>query len=126
MDDHQPDADANLRQTLGVGDASKLSLVPDPQRRARQAIRSQATAREYAERQLLRAEQMIQDQGAKLRAARFEKGAALEVARTAHADLAQAQRDLRAAEEALIKEKSTSERARREVQEARPAHDIIG
>jgi len=119
MDDHQADAEAKLRQNLGPSDASKPLLAADPQRLARQAIRSQATAREYAERQLLRAEQMIQDLSAKLHAVRCEKGAALEAARTAHAALAQTERDLRAAEAALISEKAASERAQREVQEAR-------
>jgi len=119
MDDRQPDAEAKLRQTLALSDASKPSPAADPQRLARQAIRSQAAAREYAERQLVRAEQMIQELGARLHAVRGEKAAALEAARTAHAALAQTERDLRAAEAALIGEKAAGERARRDAQEAR-------
>jgi hypothetical protein len=125
MDDHQPDAKAELRQNLGLSDALKPPLAADPQRLARQAIRSQAAARDYAERQLLRAEQMIQDLSAKLHAVRHEKGVALEAARTAHTALAQTERDLRAAEAALTSEKATSERAKREVQEAQAAVDDL-
>jgi chromosome segregation ATPase len=125
MDDHQPDAEAKLRQNLSLSDASKPSLAADPQRLARQAIRSQAAAREYAERQLLRAEQMIQDLSTKLHAVRHEKGVALEAARTAHTALAQTERDLRAIETALIGEKATGERAQREVQEARAIVDDL-
>jgi hypothetical protein len=125
MDEHQPDAEAGLQQNLGSSDAPKPSLAADPQRLARQAIRSQAAAREYAERQLLRAEQMIQDLSTKLHAARSEKGVALEAARTVHAVLAQTERDLRAAEAALTSEKAASERAQRDAQEARASvHDL--
>ncbi len=121
MDDQQPDAEAERPPKLALSDAAKPPVAADPQRLARQAIRSQAAAREYAERQLLRAEQMIQDLGARLHTVRSEKGAALEAARTAHAALAQTERDLRAVEAALSSEKAASERARREAQEARAA-----
>jgi multidrug resistance efflux pump len=68
---------------------------------------------------------MIRDLSTKLHAARSEKGAAFEVARTAHAALAQTERDLRAAEAALINAQVASERAQREVQEARATvHDL--
>jgi hypothetical protein len=60
-DDHRPEAEAKMRQSLGLSDGSRPPAVDDPQRLARQAIRSQAAAREYAERQLLRAEQTIED-----------------------------------------------------------------
>jgi chromosome segregation ATPase len=125
MDDHPSDAEAKVPRNLGLSDASKPSLVADPQRLARQAIRSQAAAREYAERQLLRAEQMIQDLSTKLHAVRGEKGAAFEAVRTAHTALAQTERDLRAAEAALISEKAACERAKREAQEARAAVDDL-
>ena len=111
MDDNHPDAEPKLRHTLGLSDEPKPSGAADPQRLARQAIRSQAAAREYAERQLLRAEQMIRDLSAKLHAVRGEKGAALEAARSTHTALAQAERDLRTAEAALISEKAANERA---------------
>jgi translation initiation factor IF-2 len=125
MDDHEPDPESKQRQELGLSDASKPLFDADPQRRARQAIRSQATARDYAERQLQRAEQMIRDLGAKLQAVRREKGAALEAARTAHTALAQTERELRAVEASLISKKASSERAQREIQAARAtAHDL--
>jgi chromosome segregation ATPase len=119
MDDRQRDANTKLHQPLALSDALQQSPAVDRQRLARQAIRSQATAREYAERQLLRAEQMIQDLGAKLNALRHEKGAALEVARTAQTALVQAERNLRGVEVALIGEKATRERAQRDAQEVR-------
>jgi chromosome segregation ATPase len=125
MDDRQRDANTKLHQPLALSDALQQSPAVDRQRLARQAIRSQATAREYAERQLLRAEQMIQDLGAKLNALRHEKGAALEVARTAQTALVQAERNLRGVEVALIGEKATRERAQRDAQEVRATvHDL--
>jgi chromosome segregation ATPase len=93
--------------------------VDDPQRLARQAIRSQAAAREYAERHLARAEQAIQDLQAKLHAVRREKAIAIEAARAAQEAQTQAERARRAAEAALINEKSVSENAQREAREAR-------
>lgn len=44
MEDHQPDPEPKLRQELGLSVGSKLPLNADPQRPARQAVRSQATA----------------------------------------------------------------------------------
>ena len=60
-----------MRQNLGLSDGTKPSAADDPQRLARQAIRSQAAARDYAERQLARAEQTIQDLHAKFLGKRF-------------------------------------------------------
>ncbi len=108
-----------MRQNLGLSDEARPSATNDPQRLARQAIRSQAAAREYAERHLARAEQTIQDLYAKLHAVRREKAIAIEAARTAHDAQAQAARARRAAEMALINEKSVSETAQREAREAR-------
>jgi len=119
MDDHQPDAQSKPCQNPGSSNVPSPALAADPQRLARQAIRSQATARQYAERQLLRAEQMIRDLGTKLHALRHEKGDALEAARTAQTALAQAERNLRGVEAALIGEKAARERAQRDAQEAR-------
>jgi hypothetical protein len=61
MDDDAPEAEAQMRQVLGLSDQAKLPSADDSQRLARQAIRSQAAGRECAERQLVRAEQTIQD-----------------------------------------------------------------
>ena len=80
-----------MRLKFGLSEGPKPPPAADPQRLARQAIRSQAAAREYAERQLLRAEQIIQDLSQKLHAVRLEKGIALEAARMAQTALAQAE-----------------------------------
>lgn len=108
-----------MRQRLGLPDEARPS--DDPHRLARQAIRSQAAAREYAERHLARAEQTIQDLQAKLQAVRREKAIAIEAARAAQDAHAQAERARRAAEAALINEKSVSDAAQREAREARAA-----
>jgi hypothetical protein len=80
-DDHRPEAEAKMRQSLGLSDGSRPPAVDDPQRLARQAIRSQAAAREYAERQLLRAEQTIEDLRTKFHGVRRERDAAVAAAR---------------------------------------------
>src|SRR4051812_7938411 len=98
MDDHPPEAEAEMRQSLGLSDAARSPIANDPQRLARQAIRSQVAAREYAERHLARAEQAVQDLHTKLHALRREKGIAIEAARAAHDAQAQAERGRRAAE----------------------------
>jgi hypothetical protein len=125
MDEHRPDAEAKMRESLGLSDASTPPCAADPQRLARQAIRSQAAAREYAERHLLRAEQTIQELSAKLQAVRREKGIAVHAALTAQAALAEAERGRRAAEAALTNAQAASERAQREAHEARATvHDL--
>jgi hypothetical protein len=65
-----------MRRSLGLSDGSKPPAADDPQRLARQAIRSQAAARDYAERQLVRAEQTIQDLHTKYHAVRRNTAAA--------------------------------------------------
>jgi hypothetical protein len=118
MDDHRPEAEAKMRQSLGLSDGSRPLVADDPQRLARQAIRSQAAAREYAERQFARAEHTIQDLRTKLHAVRREKDIAVEAARTAHAAQAQAERGQRAVEAVLINERSISDRTQRDAREA--------
>ena len=77
--DHKPpdDVESKMLRSLGLGTASNptsvLSSPIDPLKAARQAIRSQAVAREYAERQLAHAEVTIQDLRTKLHHARQEK-----------------------------------------------------
>jgi hypothetical protein len=81
------DAETAMRQSLGLGTASSPAPAApragDPMRGARQAIRSQAAAREYVERQLVHAEATIQELRTKLHHARREKDAAVEAARLA-------------------------------------------
>jgi hypothetical protein len=87
-------------------------------RGARQAIRSQAAAREYVERQLAHAEATIQDLRAKLHHARQDKGAAVEAARSATARKVNAERSLISTESALTAEKASRERGDRALREA--------
>jgi len=119
MDDNIPDAEAEMRQVLGSSRQPKPQSTDDAQRLARQAIRSQAAGREYAERQLARAEQTIRDLHAKFKTARHERAIAIEAARTAQWAQAQAERDRRATEMALSNEKAAAESAYREAREAR-------
>src|SRR3954447_14580131 len=114
-----------MRRSLGLSDGSRPPVADDSQRLARQAIRLQAAAREYAERQLARAEQTIQDLRTKFHGDRRERNAAVVAARTAQAAQAQAERSLRTVEAALTHEKAMSGRAQREAQEARATvHDL--
>jgi chromosome segregation ATPase len=119
MDDDAPEAEAKMRQVLGLSDQAKPPSTDDSQRLARQAIRSQAAGREYAERQLVRAEQTIQDLQTKFHAVRRERAIAIEAARAAQNDQSQAERGRRAAETALMNEKGAAESAQREAREAR-------
>src|SRR6185437_16250095 len=88
------DAEANMRRNLGINSSSN-----DPLKMARQAIRSQVTAREYTERQLVQAQGAIQDLRTKLRHVHQEREAAVATARSA-----------RAAESALATERATRTR----------------
>jgi hypothetical protein len=125
MDDHRPEAEARMRQSLGLSGGSKGTAAHDPQRVARQAIRSQAAAREYVERQLVRAEQTIHGLRTKFQAVRFERDAAVAAGQSARAAQIQAERSLRGLEAALAHEKTTNGRAQREAQEARASlHDL--
>jgi hypothetical protein len=111
-----------MRLNLGLGPASEpapsVSFTADPLRGARQAIRSQAAAREYVERQLAHAEATIQDLRTKLHHARQEKDSAVEAARFATAAKVTAQRTLIATESALTTEKAARERGDRALREA--------
>jgi chromosome segregation ATPase len=94
---------------------------------ARQAIRSQAAARDYAERQLGHAEATVQDLRTKLHHAHREKAAAVEAARLATAARIAAQRSFMEAETALATEKAARERADRALREAQAAiRDLHG
>jgi chromosome segregation ATPase len=119
MDDQRSEAEARMRQSLGLSEGMRQPVADDPQRLARQAIRAQAAARDYAERQLARAEHTIEELRAKLQSARREKVVAIEAARAANDTCVQADRKCRAAEVALGTLKSVSDGAQREAREAR-------
>jgi hypothetical protein len=117
------DAEVKMRQHLGLDAPSNLAPVPlssnDPLRGARQAIRSQAIAREYVERQLAHAEATIQDLRTKLHHARQEKDTAVEAARSATAMRLSVQRALITTEAALATEKAARDHGDRALREAR-------
>jgi hypothetical protein len=85
---------------------------------ARQAIRSQAAAREYVERQLAHAEATIQHLRTKLHHARQEKDTTVEAARSATSMRLTVQRALITTEAALATEKAARDRADRALREA--------
>jgi hypothetical protein len=116
------DAEARMRRSLGIDRSSNDAAGPaasnDPLKGARQAIRSQAAAREYVERQLVHAEATIQDLRTKLHRARQEKDAAVEAARSALARKTNLERSLFATEGALASEKTARERGDRALAES--------
>ena len=122
VDSQVDDDEVKMRRRLGLDPASDAAPVPslasDPLRGARHAIRSQATAREYAERRLAHAEATIQDLQTKLHHARREKDTAVEAARAATARMGIAQRTLVATETALSTEKAVRERGDRALRDA--------
>lgn len=104
------DAERSMRQSLGLGRSVPVqSSSSDPNRGARQAIRSQAAAREYVERQLAHAQGEIGDLRNKLHQARIEKDTAVAAARSAMAAKIVAERSLKATEASLSEEKTTRE-----------------
>jgi hypothetical protein len=116
------ETEVKMRRTLGLDAPSNPASVPsspgDPLRGARQAIRFQAAAREYVERQLAHAEATIEDLRTKQHHGRQEKGAALEAARLATALKITAQRTLIATEAALAEEKVARDHGDRALREA--------
>lgn len=116
------DDESKMRRSLGLGTAkpsSGPSPASDPSKSARQAIRSQAAAREYVERQLAHAEATIEDLRTKQHHARQERGAAVEAARLATALKIAAERDLIGTRAALTEEKVARERGDRALRDAR-------
>src|ERR1700722_15554586 len=77
------DAESTMRRNLGLEGPSKSSSANDPLKLARQAIRSQVTAREYTERQLDQAQGTIQDLRGKLRHVHHEREAAINAVQSA-------------------------------------------
>jgi len=110
-----------MRRSLGLVTSSNGSTPPlssDPLKAARQAIRSQATAREYAERQLAQAQAAVRELQSKLHHARVDKDAADEAAWLATTTKISAERTLVATESALAAEKVARERGARALQDA--------
>ena len=79
-----------MRQSLGLSDKARPSAIDDPQRLARQAIRSQAAAREYAERHIVRAEVALVNEKAISDAAQREAREARAIIQDLRDKLAQA------------------------------------
>jgi hypothetical protein len=123
------EAESNQRPIIGSATpsapGSPASVTSDPLKGARQAIRSQAAAREYVERQLVHAEATIEDLRTKLRHARQENAGAAETARAATAAKVAAQRAAMASEAALATEKSARERAERAFREAQATINLL-
>jgi hypothetical protein len=115
------EVEVRMRRSLGLVTSSNGSTPPlssDPLKAARQAIRSQATAREHAERQLAQAQAAVRELHSKLHHARVDKDAAEEAARLATATKITAERTLVATEAALTAEKVARERGTRALQDA--------
>jgi hypothetical protein len=116
------DAEARMRQSLGLTAPSGVGAVAsspgDSLKRARQVIRSQTAAQEYAERQLAHTEATNQDLWGKLHDARRDKDAAVAAAQSAVAEQRKAERVLVATEAALAAEKAVHARADRTLAEA--------
>jgi chromosome segregation ATPase len=99
-----------MRRNLGLN-GPPLSSSNDPLKMARQAIRSQVTAREYTERQLDQAQGTIQDLRGKLRHVHQDREAAFNGAQSAMVAKDAADRKMRAAESALATERSARVRS---------------
>jgi chromosome segregation ATPase len=99
------DAESTMRQNLGLN-GSASSSANDPLKAARQAIRSQTAAREYAEQQLVQVQSAIQDLRSRLHHTRHEKDAAIAAVQSATAAKDAAERSVRAAESALANERA--------------------
>lgn len=123
------EAESAQRPTIGSAALSRpgspASVTSDPLKGARQAIRSQAAAREYVERQLVHAEATIEDLRTKLRHARQDSAAAAEAARTAMSAKVTAQRAALTAETALATEKTARDRAERAFREAQATTNLL-
>jgi hypothetical protein len=103
------DAESKMRRNLGLDGATSNGSAPlsanDPARAARQALRSQVTAREYTERQLAQAQGAIQDMRTRLRHVHQEREAAVAAAHSAITAKDNAERNMRAAEAASATER---------------------
>ena len=108
---HENDAESKMRRNLGLdggpANGSSSSSSNDPLKMARQAIRSQVTAREYTERQLSQAQGTIQDLRTRLRHVHQERETAINSAQSAMAAMTNTERNMRTAESALATERAT-------------------
>jgi hypothetical protein len=103
------DAESTMRRNLGL-DGPSPSSANDPLKAARQAIRSQTAAREYAEQQTVQAQSTIQDLRGRLRHVHQERESAINAAQSAMAAKDAAERSVRAAESALANERAARAR----------------
>ena len=85
---------------------------------ARQAIRSQVTAREYTERQLVQAQNIIEELRTKLRHVHHDREVAVAAAQSAIAAQDTAERSARAAESALASERAARGRVEGRLRDA--------
>jgi chromosome segregation ATPase len=121
------DLEIRMRQSLGFERKPSSAPIDDPLASARQAIRSQSTARDYVERQLARAEAELDDLRTKLRSARQEQGLALTTARNAIAANSKLEATLASTEAELRAERSKREHSERSWREAlATVHDLRG
>ena len=97
---------------------STASPSNDAMRVARQAIRSQVTAREYTERQLVQAQNVIEEIRTKLRHVHHEREVAVAAAQSAIAARDTAERSARAAESALASERAARARVEGRLRDA--------
>jgi hypothetical protein len=100
------DAETKMRRNLGL-DGAEPSSSNDPLKAARQTIRSQTAARDYAEQQLAQAQGVIQDLRPRLRQVHHERETAVAAAQSAMATKDGAERSMRVAEAALATERAT-------------------
>src|SRR5271163_498351 len=105
-----PKMPMNIDLDSASHNGSAITPSNDPMRVARQAIRSQVTAREYTERQLVQAQNVIEELRAKLRHVHHEREVAVTAAQSAIAARDIAERSTRAAETALTSERSNRAR----------------
>jgi hypothetical protein len=116
------DEETNVRRSVGRDGASANGSAPsssnDPMKIARQAIRSQTWARDYAERQLIQAQTAIQELRTRLRHVHQEREAAVVAAQSAIAARSNAERTLASTETALATERSARDRTNRALQDA--------
>jgi hypothetical protein len=116
------EAESKMRRNLGLDGGTANGSVPsssnDPMKVARQAIRSQVTAREYTERQLAQAQTAIQDLRTRMRHVHQELEAAISAAQSAMTAKDIAERTMRAAETALATERATRARTEGRLREA--------
>ena len=112
------DDDAKMRRGLGLDPPSQILPSSNPMKAARQAIRSQVTAREYTERQLAQAQGAIQDLRGRIRNFHQDRETAVAAVQSAMTARATAERNLASSETALAAERSTRGRTEQMLRDA--------